>query len=81
VQITRLIHIPTVITLVITLLHVIGEFRHRSPSLFNSSAAGGGALVGVTGLVPIFGIYFAPIRELKRLAGRYRLACPRKTRS
>jgi len=59
VPIARLILIPSVITLVVTLLRVVGELRHWSPALFNPSAGGGGALVGVTWLVPIFGIYFA----------------------
>jgi hypothetical protein len=59
VRIARLILIPSVITLVVTLLRVIGELRHWSPALFNPSAGGGGALVGITWLVPIFGIYFA----------------------
>jgi hypothetical protein len=58
-QVARLILIPSVITLVITLLRVIGELRHWSPTLFNPSAGGGGALVGITWLVPVFGIYFA----------------------
>jgi hypothetical protein len=59
VPIARLILIPSVITLVVTHLRVVGELRHWSPALFNPSAGGGGALVGVTWLVPIFGIYFA----------------------
>ena len=59
VPIARLILIPSVITLAVTLLRVVGELRHWSPALFNSSAGGGGALVGITWLVPIFGIYFA----------------------
>ena len=59
VPIARLILIPSVITLVVTLLRVVGELRHWSPALFNPSAGGGGALVGITWLVPIFGIYFA----------------------
>ena len=59
VPIARLILIPSVITLVATLLRVVGELRHWSPALFNPSAGGGGALVGITWLVPIFGIYFA----------------------
>ena len=59
VRISRLILIPSVITLAITLLRVVGELRHWSPALFNPSAGGGGALVGITWLVPIFGIYFA----------------------
>src|SRR2546430_3063655 len=58
-QIARFILVPSVITLVITLLRMVGELRHWSPSLFNPSAGGGGALVGITWLVPIFGIYFA----------------------
>jgi hypothetical protein len=59
VRIARLILIPSVITLVVTLLRVMGELRHWSPTLFNSSPGGGGALIGITWLVPIFGIYFA----------------------
>jgi len=59
VPVTRLILIPSVITLVITLSRLIGELRHSSPALFNPSAGGGGALVGITWLVPVFGIYFA----------------------
>jgi len=55
----RLILIPSIITLVVTLIRVVGELRHWSPALFNPSAGGGGALVGITWLVPIFGIYFA----------------------
>ena len=51
--------VPSVITLLVTLLRVMGELGHWSPTLFNSSPGGGGALVGITWLVPIFGIYFA----------------------
>jgi hypothetical protein len=58
-HIARLILIPSVITLVVTLLRVTGELRYWSPALFNPSAGGGGALVGITWLVPVFGIYFA----------------------
>ena len=57
--IARLILVPSVITLVITLLRIMGELRHWSPTLFNRSAGGGGALVGITWLVLIFGVYFA----------------------
>src|SRR5215510_1568840 len=59
VPVARLILIPSIITLVVTLLRVVGELQHWSHSLFNPSAGGGGALVGITWLVPIFGIYFA----------------------
>jgi hypothetical protein len=57
--IVRLIRIPSVITLLITLLRITGELRHWSPTFFNSSPGGGGALVGITWLVLVFGVYFA----------------------
>jgi hypothetical protein len=59
IPIARLILIPSVITLVVTLMRVMGELRDWSPTLFNSSPGGGRALIGITWLVPIFGIYFA----------------------
>jgi hypothetical protein len=55
----RLILVPAVITLAVTLLRLIGELQEWSPVLFNREAGGGGALVGIVWLVPIFGIYFA----------------------
>jgi hypothetical protein len=58
-QIARFILIPSVITLGITLLRVLGEVRHWLPTLFNPAPGGDGCLVGITWLVPIFGIYFA----------------------
>ena len=57
--IVRLILVPSVITLLITVLRIIGELRHWSPTFFNSSPGGGGALVGITWLVLVFGVYFA----------------------
>ena len=59
ISIVRLILVPSVITLVITLLRITGELRNWSPTLFNRAAGGGGALVGITWLVLIFGVYFA----------------------
>ena len=58
-SIARLIFIPSVITLVITLLRLTGELQHWSTTLFNPAPGGLGALVGITWLAPIFGIYFA----------------------
>jgi len=55
----RLILIPAVITLAVTLLRLVGELQNWSPALFNRAAGGGGALVGIVWLVPVFGIYFA----------------------
>ena len=57
--IASLILVPSIITLVITLLRITGELRHWSPTLFNRSAGGGGALVGITWLALVFGVYFA----------------------
>jgi hypothetical protein len=59
VPITRLILIPSVITLAVTLLRLVGELQHWSPILFNPAAGGGGAIMGITWLVLIFGVYFA----------------------
>lgn len=55
----QMIQIPTLITLAITVLRLIGELQHWSPRFFNTSAGGGGAVVGIVWLVPIFGVYFA----------------------
>jgi hypothetical protein len=59
VSIRRLIVVPAVVTLAVTLLRLIGELQHWSPRLFSREAGGAGALVGIVWLVPIFGIYFA----------------------
>ena len=55
----RLILVPAIITLVVTLVRLVGELQSWSPTLFNREAGGGGALIGIVWLVPIFGIYFA----------------------
>ncbi len=53
-----LIVVPALITLAVTLLRLAGELLHWSPALFNPAAGGGGALVGIAWLVPVFGVYF-----------------------
>ena len=55
----RLIVVPAVITLAVTLVRLVGELQHWSPRLFSREAGGGAALVGIVWLVPLFGIYFA----------------------
>lgn len=60
----RLILVPAVVTLAVTLLRLVGELQNWSSALFNREAGGGMALVGIVWLVPLFGIYFA-----LRLAG------------
>jgi hypothetical protein len=58
-SILRLILIPSLITLAITILRLVGELEHWSPVLFNPEAGGGGALVGISWLPIILGPYFA----------------------
>jgi hypothetical protein len=58
VSIKKLILVPAVITLAVTLLRLTGELMHWSKALFNPAAGGGGAIVGIAWLVPVFGIYF-----------------------
>ena len=57
--IRKLVFWPAVVTLAITLLRLTGELLHWSPSLFNPTAGGGGALVGISWLPPLLGIVFA----------------------
>lgn len=51
--------IPAVITLGVTILRLLGELKGWSMTFFNASPGGGGAVVGIVWLVPVFGIYFA----------------------
>jgi hypothetical protein len=59
ISIGRLIFVPAVITLAITLLRLAGELKQWSPVLFNRDAGGPGAIIGISWLPFIFGIYFA----------------------
>jgi hypothetical protein len=58
-SIRRLVFWPAVVTLAITLLRLTGELLHWSPTLFNPAPGGGGALVGISWLPPVFGVLFA----------------------
>ncbi len=58
-SIGRLVLIPGLITLGVTILRLLGELGHWSNLLFNASPGGGGAIIGIVWLAPIFGIYFA----------------------
>ena len=55
----KLILIPSLITLGITILRLVGELNQWSPVLFSRAAGGGGALVGITWLPLLLGPYFA----------------------
>ena len=54
----KLILVPAVITLAVTLLRLVGELQGWSPALFSRAAGGGGALVGISWLVLVFGAWF-----------------------
>jgi len=56
---TRLILVPAVITLAVTILRLVGELQHWPSPWFKTGAGGGGAIVGIAWLPIIFGPYFA----------------------
>lgn len=58
-SIPKLILIPSIITLAITLLRLVGELNNWAPALFNKAPGGGGALIGISWLPPLLGIWFA----------------------
>jgi hypothetical protein len=57
-RVRKLILVPAAITLAVTLLRLVGELQGWSRALFNPEAGGGGAIVGIAWLVPIFGAWF-----------------------
>ncbi|MGE5327421.1 MAG: hypothetical protein ACM3NO_10310 [Deltaproteobacteria bacterium] len=58
-SISRLILVPAIITLGITILRLVGELQNWPSPLFGKAAGGGGAIVGISWLPFIFGPYFA----------------------
>jgi hypothetical protein len=58
-SVSRMILVPALITLAVTVLRLAGELLHWSSTFFNASSGGGWAIVGIVWLVPVFGIYFA----------------------
>jgi hypothetical protein len=59
ISLFRMVLVPGLITLAVTLLRLVGELLQWSPLLFNREPGGGGALVGIAWLIPLLGIYFA----------------------
>ncbi len=55
----RLILVPALVTLAVTVMRLAGELMNASPALFSRAVGGGAALVGIIWLVPVFGVYFA----------------------
>ncbi|HSF19719.1 MAG TPA: hypothetical protein VLK65_29630 [Vicinamibacteria bacterium] len=58
-HIRKLILVPAIITLAVTLLRLVGEFMNLPAWLASRAPGGNGALIGITWLAPIFGVYFA----------------------
>ena len=58
-NVKRLVMVPALIALAVTIARLVGELGGGPSALFNSEAGGQGALVGIVWLIPIFGIYFA----------------------
>ena len=58
-NVSKLVLIPALITLAVTVLRLVGELNNWNPSLFNRSAGGGGALIGIAWLALLFAVYFA----------------------
>jgi hypothetical protein len=58
-SITCLILVPSLITLAVTVLRLVGELQDWSKAWFNPEAGGPWSIVDITWLAPIFGIYFA----------------------
>lgn len=53
----RLILLPGLITLAVTIVRLVGELQRWPETFFNRTM--GGSLIAITWLAPIFGIYFA----------------------
>ena len=53
----RLILVPAVITLAVTLLRLVGELNHWAGAWFTTDM--GASVVGIVWLAPAFGVYFA----------------------
>ena len=59
VRILKLILVPSLITLAVTILRVAGELQNWPAPFFVKQGGGGGAIVGISWLPIFFGIYFA----------------------
>jgi hypothetical protein len=56
--VVRLILVPALITLAVTLGRLAGELMGGPDSMFSRQAGGNAAWVGIVWLIPLFGIYF-----------------------
>lgn len=58
-NIRNLILAPAIISFAITILRLVGELNQWSPGVFSREAGGGGSWLGISWLIPVFGVYFA----------------------
>ena len=58
IDVLRLVYVPALVTLAVTALRLVGELQGWSPTFFSRAAGGGGSLVGISWLVPLFGAWF-----------------------
>ena len=58
-SVTRLILVPSLITLAVTILRVYAELHHWGSPWVSNGVGGGPSIIGIVWLAPIFGIYFA----------------------
>jgi hypothetical protein len=54
----QLVKVPAAVTLIVSIVRLVGELVGGPQFLFGSGAGGGFALIGITWLVPIFGALF-----------------------
>lgn len=54
----KVLVVPVVVTLAVTLLRLTGELLHWPEAFFNRSPGGAGALIGIAWLAPVFGAFF-----------------------
>ncbi|HEY6293421.1 MAG TPA: hypothetical protein VI455_17860 [Terriglobia bacterium] len=59
VSIGKLIVVPAIITLVITVVRLVGELQHWGMPWVSNAAGGPGAILGISWLPLLFGPYFA----------------------
>lgn len=53
-----LVAVAAVLTLLVTVTRLVGEMQGWNPALFGTAAGGAGTLVGISWLVPLFGLWF-----------------------
>jgi len=59
IDIKKLITVPAIITFVVTIVRLLAEFGNLPAWLASKESGGGGAVIGITWLAPLFAIYFA----------------------